>query len=89
MNQGEAERIATQVISFLSQDDSILERFLALTGWTPAALRSEAGRSAFFTSVLEFLLSDESLLLAFSANSGTPPQAVTNAHSLLAKHTLL
>lgn len=80
VNRDEAERIAILAMTFLSEDDEILEQFLSLTGWTPAALQSEAARPAFLSAVLEFLLNDESLLLTFATNSGLEPALIPAAH---------
>jgi len=89
VNRDEAERIAILAMTFLSEDDEVLGQFLALTGWTPAALQSEAARPAFFSAVLEFLLNDETLLLAFSTNSGIRPALIPAAHRQLEKNAFL
>jgi hypothetical protein len=79
----EAEYLAIQVLAFLAEDATHLQRFLELTGITPAALKESVGDRAILTALLDHLLGDESLLLTFAGNSGTDPADVARARRIL------
>lgn len=79
----DAETIAIQALGFLAGDMERLDRFLALTGLSPAGVREAAGEPGFLAAVLEHVSSDEALLMTFAANAGIEPQAVTRARLAL------
>ena len=83
LNQGEAERLAIEGLSFIAGDENRFARFLAVTGYDPKAIRAEAGSPDFLAGVLDFLLSDESQLLVFASHSGTDPALVGEAKRAL------
>ena len=78
-----ASDIAVRALTFVSQDEHILSRFLDITGWTPATLSSPNTQSAILVSVLEYLMSEEDILLTFAANSRIDPGDIAKAHSAL------
>jgi DNA polymerase IV len=59
MRQEQAEAIAISALSFIASDPERLDRFLAVTGLDPAALRAAAGAPGFLSGVLDYLCSDE------------------------------
>lgn len=75
----EAERIAIAAIAFVTEDEARLDRFIALTGLSPATLAMATGRAAVLRAVLDHLMGDESLLLTFAANTGTDASLVAAA----------
>ena len=79
LSLADAELVAIKAVSFITEDETRLDRFLSLTGWTPDALRQNAAHPAFLAAVLDHLSGDESLLLTFAANTGTDPSLVGRA----------
>jgi hypothetical protein len=71
-----AETIAAQGLAFLTADPHRLQRFLALTGATPAELKSRIGSAEVLVAVLSFLAQDESLLLTFAASHRVAPETI-------------
>lgn len=78
-----ASDIAIQALTFLTQEENRLSRFLDITGWTPANLASPDSRSIILVSVLEYLMSNEDILLTFAANSRIEPGDIIKAHNAL------
>jgi len=71
-----AETIAAQALAFVTADPHRLQRFLALTGATPAELKRRIGSREVLVAVLSFLAQDESLLLTFAASQRLAPEAI-------------
>jgi hypothetical protein len=80
----EASAIALKALAFLAADGSYLQRFLALSGVSPAALAAQARNPAFQAGVLEHLLADEAMLLEFCANEAMRPDLPRRALTVLA-----
>ncbi len=78
-----AQDIAIQALAFIAGDETILARFLDLTGWTPQGLNAPEARTAILTAALDYLMSEEDLLLTFAANSGLDPTDIVRAHRAL------
>jgi hypothetical protein len=78
-----ASDIAVRALTFVTEDENRLSRFLDITGWTPATLSSPNTQSAILVSVLEYLMSEEDILLTFAANSRIEPGDIAKAHSAL------
>lgn len=78
-----ANGIAIKALTFLTQEENRLSRFLDITGWTPATLASPNSQAAILVSVLEYLMSDEDILLTFAANSKIEPGDIIKAHNAL------
>lgn len=83
MTPDEGQDLAIRAFTFLAEDPTRMERFLALTGLAPAKLRDHAGSPAFLGGVLEYLLQDETLLLTFSAEAHIDPSMVAAARSII------
>jgi len=71
-----AETIAAQGLAFVTADPHRLQRFLALTGVTPAELKRRIGSGEVLVAVLSFLTQDESLLLTFAASHRLQPETI-------------
>ncbi len=78
-----AERIAIAALAFLGSEPERLNRFLALTGLSPAHLRAAAAGPGFLAGVLDHVLADETLLTAFAASEGLDPAKVAAARGRL------
>ncbi len=66
--------LALGMLEWLARDVARLERFMALTGYTPDSLKHDATSEALHLAVLEHLMQDELLLLQFCADTGTRPE---------------
>ncbi|MCB1377157.1 MAG: DUF3572 domain-containing protein [Alphaproteobacteria bacterium] len=82
-NTEESEIIALKALGFLAADPDRLERFLALTGMTPQAIRPLAADPMFLGGVLDHLLSDQTLLLVFAETAGLTPGGIEAARASL------
>ena len=83
MERAQAEEIAVMALAYIAADETLLPRFLDLTGIKASEIREAANTSGFLAGVLQFILAHEPTLMAFSAASDIPPQRVTSAlHSL-------
>lgn len=78
-----AETLAIAALGFIAQNTELLERFIAISGIAPAAMRSAAQESGFLAGVLSFLLNHEPDLLEFCAKTGRPADSVAKAFSAL------
>jgi hypothetical protein len=83
MNRNAAEMLAVEALTFLASDAERLGRFLALTGISPAEIRTVARDPGFLAAVLEHLASDEKLLIAFADQAGRDATEVTQARAAM------
>ncbi len=65
----EAELLAIEALAFIAGEQKLLERFVALSGIAPEAMRQAAAAPGFLAGVLGFLLHNEPDLLAFRAHT--------------------
>lgn len=79
----DAEVIALNALGFLAREPKRLERFLALSGSTPAMIRRQAGDPLFLAGVLDHLLADQTLLLLFAETEGISPEVVVQGRRRL------
>ena len=79
----EAQDVAIEALTWLSQDSARLERFLAISGLGPDNFRQAAAEPSFLVAVLDYLAADEFLVVAFSEAAGRPPQVVGEARDRL------
>jgi hypothetical protein len=84
MNRNAAEILAVEALTFLASDAERLGRFLALTGISPAEIRTVARDPGFLAAVLDHLSSDEKLLVAFADQAGRAASEVTQAREAIA-----
>ena len=71
--------LALQALVFVLGDPPRADRFLALTGLTPDALRAGVGNPLIMGAVLEFLANHESDLVAAAAALDIPPETLAAA----------
>jgi len=69
-NRDAAEAIAIQALAFIAADETLLPRFLALTGIEASQIRAVARQPGFLAGVLQFILAHEPTLLSFAAEAG-------------------
>jgi hypothetical protein len=83
MNQENAEILALKGLTFLANDGSALERFLAVTGTTGQELRERAEEPEFLAALLDFLMGDEPLLTAFCESEALDAATLHSARRAL------
>jgi hypothetical protein len=83
LRRDDAEVVAIRAIAFISGDDALLSRFVALTGCGVEELRGRLTDAVFLGAVLDFLLGDEAAVLAFVAQAGLRPETPMLARGLL------
>lgn len=83
MNEADALAMAQQALIFLSQDEELLGRFLALSGIGPAEIRGRIGDPAFLAGILDFLLAHEPSVLAFAVWADIDPALPGQARAML------
>ncbi len=83
LGPGDAETVALQAVSWIMGDDTMRDRFMALTGCGGDDLRQRVSQPAFLGSVLDFILADEPSLLAFVEKAGFPPEVPIMARQKL------
>jgi len=77
------EALALQALGWTLSEDLRAERFLALTGLTPATLRGAIGDPATLAATLRFLESHEPDLVACAEAIGVIPSALPDARRRL------
>lgn len=65
--------LALQALAAIIADDSLRERFLALTGFDPATIRARAGEPDMADAVAEFLAGHEPDLIRIASQLGVTP----------------
>ena len=78
-----AETLGFQALAFLAGDDGRLERLQALSGLSPADLKTAAGDPHLLAAILAFLLGNEPLLLEFCGENSIKPALVHAAQHVL------
>jgi hypothetical protein len=75
-----ADEIAVKILAWLSGQDDLMSRFLAMTGIEARDIRRAAGEPGFFGGLTGFLMNHEPTLMAFSAESGVSVDWIQAAH---------
>jgi hypothetical protein len=66
--------VALKAVAFIAADDTLLPRFVELSGCGLDDIRQRIGDSAFLGGVLDFILGDEQTLLAFVEAAELTPE---------------
>ncbi|WP_373622396.1 DUF3572 domain-containing protein [Methylobacterium sp. OAE515] len=74
-----AERLALDVLLWITAEDDRLLPFLAASGLGPETLRESAREPAFLVGVLDHVMGDENVLLACAAALGVKPERIAAA----------
>ena len=74
MNTVEAEILALKALAFLAHSEEDLDRFVTLSGVSPADLRAQADQPEILAAVLDFILSDDARVTEFCAEAAIDPR---------------
>ena len=83
MDPIKAETLALKALAYLAQSDEELERFVALSGVTPANLRARAGDPEILAAVLDFILGDDGRVTGFCETVEIEPAELQTARRAL------
>lgn len=75
----DAEDIAVSALSWLVQDQTLLRRFLDLSGIEASDIRSAAAEPGFLAGVLRFITAHEPTLNAFAIAESLPHSDIMKA----------
>ncbi|AKM09297.1 DUF3572 domain-containing protein [Croceicoccus naphthovorans] len=75
--------VALMALSWILQDQSLADRFLALTGFSPHSLRTGIGTREVQGAVLDFLAGNEGDLIAAADTLGLAPERIVAARDNL------
>lgn len=78
-NTRDAGDVAVSALSWLVQDQTLLRRFLDLSGIDASDIRTAAAEPGFLAGVLKFIAAHEPTLNAFAAAEGIHPSAIMKA----------
>lgn len=79
MTQQSSEIIALQALGYIIEEDTLRDRFVALTGLDPNTLRASLDQPGTLASILEFLISHEPDLIAAAEAQGQTPESLVSA----------
>ena len=79
-----ARELAIAALGFIAGDPEQLNRFLALSGIDPGAIRTAAAEPGFLAGVLAYISGHERTLMAFAAHAGVAPEQIERARQVLA-----
>jgi hypothetical protein len=80
MTVEEAETIALDAFSYITDDEERMGRFLSVSGLRVDTIRIAAESPGFFAGILDYIASDEALLIAFAEHSKVKPERIMQAH---------
>ncbi len=83
MQPAQAEIIAIRAFQFVLQDETLRERFMAITGLTPSEIQNNVTDSGLHLGALEFLLQHEPDAAAFCEAAELPPGTALVAQRLI------
>lgn len=66
MTRDAAEPVAIAALQFIASDPDLLERFLALTGYSSVSIRDAAAMPDFLAGVLQHIVDSEPVLMEFA-----------------------
>ena len=76
VDQDERDQLCADILAFLAEEPSRLERFFDLTGLSVATLRRAAATEGFAAQLVDYVTADGDRLRAFAAAKGTDPGTV-------------
>lgn len=80
----DAQAVALKALAHVAGDESLLSRFVALTGCGLDDIKARLADPAFLAAVLDFLLADEVALVAFAEAETLAPDTPMRARVKLA-----
>lgn len=79
MAMAEAQVWALLALGYIAADETLIYRFIDLTGFTPDQLRAAADHPQTLAATAQFLLNNEEDLLGFCRSQGLEPAGVARA----------
>ena len=73
------EELAINALVWLAGDETLMRRFLDLSGIDASQIRQAAQEPAFLAGVLQFIVAHEPTLTAFATGAGIHASSVTKA----------
>ena len=83
LDKEKAETIALQALSFLAQDEELLEQFMTQSGLTPDQLKERFKDPELLGGILDALLSSDEALLKFCSLCSLSPETIVLARRAL------
>ena len=84
MQAAQAEIIAIRALQFVIGDETLCQRFMAITGMTPSEIHESVADSGLHLGALEFLLQHEPDAAAFCEAAELPAGTALQAQQLIA-----
>ncbi|NFV79525.1 DUF3572 domain-containing protein [Magnetospirillum aberrantis] len=75
----DAQAVALKALTFVAGDESLLSRFVALSGCGFDDIKARLADIGFLAGVLDFMLADEQAVLAFAEAEGMSPETPMQA----------
>ncbi|MCR9134864.1 MAG: DUF3572 domain-containing protein [Alphaproteobacteria bacterium] len=75
-NNLETELLCADILGWIAADETLMARFLALSGLTADTLRHASTGSGFYSGVLAFLMGHEPTLIAYCEDRDTAPERI-------------
>jgi hypothetical protein len=75
-----AEQLAITILSWLSDQPSLMSRFLAISGIEAGAIRGMIGDPGFYGGLTGFLMGHEPTLMQFASEAGVNVEWVQACH---------
>jgi hypothetical protein len=86
-NKVETEFLCADILGWIAADETLMTRFLALSGLTVETLRQAAQEPGFYAGVLGFLMGHEPTLIAYCEARGIAPESVVEVWQKLEQTT--
>lgn len=83
MQPAQAEIIAIRALEFVMEDETLCERFMAITGLTPTEIHENVADGGLHLGALEFLLQHEPDAAAFCEAAELPAGAALAAQRMI------
>ncbi|MEM8580231.1 MAG: DUF3572 domain-containing protein [Pseudomonadota bacterium] len=83
MHQEFAEEVALKALSWIAEDEELLQVFLGSTGASVSDLKSLVSEPEFLLSVLDFLTMDDAWIISFCDAAGLAYEIPMHAKSAL------
>ncbi len=78
-----AHTLALQAVSYIAQQESLLNQFLTAVGSTLPALKKSLGQEETLAAVLDWLLQNETTLIEFCQDLDVAPDMIWRARRML------
>lgn len=73
-NKLETEPVCADILSWIAADETLMSRFLALSGLTADTLRQASTEPGFYSGILAFLMGHEPTLIAYCEDRDIAPE---------------